>query len=194
MQADVTEPDRDNHEGEAGVTPASPEVIAPRLPPLDASVAAQLYLAQWNLDRGAVSEAFCLFSQAARSGHPTCLNMLGRVFEQGWGTKRDVHEARRLFERAASGGEGWAYYNLADLYLVGDGVHEDRSRACGLYAEAARRGVGKAFNMLGLILEDGYDDLPANPSNARECFQAGRDCGDEAAAINLARLDVSYHG
>ncbi|NIE78648.1 tetratricopeptide repeat protein [Asaia sp. As-1742] len=188
MRADVPELDRDNHEGEAGVTLVSPQVIAPRLPPLGNSVAAQLYLAQWHLDRGAMSEAFCLFSQAARSEHPTCLNMLGRVFEQGWGTKRDVQEARRLFERAASGGEGWAFYNLADLYLNGDGVVQDRVRACTLYMEAARRGVGKAFNMLGLIHEDGYGACPANVHHARDYYIAGRDCGDAAAAVNLARL------
>lgn len=157
-------------------------------PTLDERLKAELYLAQWHLDRGAVQEAYRLFVQAAQSRHPTALNMLGRAYERGWGVPRDVELARILFEAAADGGEGWAYYNLADLYLMGDGVTRDKAHAHAHYVEAARHGVSKAFNMLGLLHEEGYGSVVANHDYARHYFEAGSACGDDAARINLDRL------
>ncbi|WP_438383307.1 tetratricopeptide repeat protein [Asaia sp. BMEF1] len=158
------------------------------VPALDERLQAELYLAQWHLDRGAVHEAYRLFVQAAQSRHPTALNMLGRAYEQGWGVVRDVVLARSLFEAAADGGEGWAFYNLADLYLLGDGVTRDKAQAYIYYVEAARRGVSKAFNMLGLLHEEGYGAVAASYDYACHYFEAGSACGDEAARTNLARM------
>lgn len=157
-------------------------------PSLEPALQAQLYLAQWSLDRGALHEAFSLFAKAAASQHPSCLNMLGRAYEQGWGVPRHPVQARRLFEQAAMGGEGWAFYNLADLCLTGEGGAQDRERACMLYVQAARRGVGKAFNMIGLLYEEGFGPTPANRTYALEYFHAGCTCGDEDARANLMRL------
>lgn len=157
-------------------------------PPLGPGLQAQLYLAQWSLDRGALHEAFALFSKAAASQHPSCLNMLGRAYERGWGVSRDPALARGLFELAAKGGEGWAFYNLADLCLAGEGGAQDRERACMLYLQAARRGVGKALNMIGLLYEEGFGSTQANRAYAREYFQGGWACGDRDAMANLMRL------
>ncbi|GBQ93839.1 tetratricopeptide repeat protein [Asaia krungthepensis] len=155
---------------------------------MDERLKAGLYLAQWHLDQGAMHEAYRLFTEAARSGHPVALNMLGRVFERGWGTARDVTRARELFEAASEGGDGWAFYNLGDLYLVGEGVPINRVCACQAYIEAARRGVGQAFNMLGLLHEEGFGDVLPSVTHARTYFEAGSDCGDVSARANLARL------
>lgn len=157
-------------------------------PSLDPALQAQLYLAQWSLDRGASHEAFGFFAKAAASQHPSCLNMLGRAYEQGWGVPRNPAQARGLFEQAAKGGEGWAFYNLADLCLTGEGGAKDRERAFMLYVQAARRGIGKAFNMIGLLYEEGFDLMPANCMYAQEYFHAGWTCGDEDARANLMRL------
>ncbi|GBR09421.1 sel1 repeat family protein [Asaia siamensis] len=162
--------------------------MPPAMPALDERLKAELYLAQWHLDRGAVQEACRLFTQAAQSRHPTALNMLGRVYERGWGVARDVELARTLFEAAADGGEGWAFYNLADFYLTGDGVPCDKAYAHALYVEAARRGVSKAFNMLGLLHEEGYGGVAANLDYARHYFEAGSACDDADATANLARM------
>ncbi|GAB6853449.1 tetratricopeptide repeat protein [Asaia astilbis] len=160
------------------------------LPALDERLQAELYLAQWHLDRGALREAYALFLKAAQSQHPVALNMLGRAYERGWGVVRDVTLARNLFEAASEGGEGWAFYNLADLYLTGDGVVRDRVQAHALYVEAARRGIGKAFNMLGLLSEEGFGSLLPSQNDARAYFEAGSACGDKAAKVNLERMRV----
>jgi len=175
---------------ESGLTMSLPHPA----PVLDERLKAALYLAQWHLDRGERHEAFRLFAQAAQSAHPAALNMLGRAYERGWGTPRDLERAIACFEAASAGGEGWAFYNLADLHLTGQGVPCDPARAHDAYVEAARRGIGKAFNMLGLLHEEGFGSVPANTDHARAYYEAGMTCGDRAAGLNLQRLESAQAG
>lgn len=164
------------------------------VPALTERLKAELYLGQWNLDRGEFDQAFLFFSKAAVTGHPVALNMLGRSYERGWGVMRDVVRARTLFEAAIDAGDGWACFNLADLYLVGDGVPRHLERAYMLYVEAARRGVTKSYNMLGLLHEEGFTDHPPDRSYAIQLYKAGADTGDKWAYLNLERIREARSG
>ncbi|WP_230975543.1 tetratricopeptide repeat protein [Acetobacter garciniae] len=147
----------------------------------------QLLLGQISLDKGDFAHAFEMFAVAAQSGQPRALNMLGRVYERGWGVERSVARALDYFEAAAQGGDGWADFNIADLYLAGDGVPRNVERAYEHYLRAARRGVAKALNMLGLMHEK---DLPGgpDPDGARLFFEAAAQGGDCWACLNMGRL------
>ncbi|MDG6093639.1 sel1 repeat family protein [Acetobacter sp. AN02] len=150
-------------------------------------VQSQLLLGQMFLDRGDPVQAFCHFETAARSGLPSALNMLGRAYERGWGTRRNPSQAAACFAAAASGGDGWAMFNLADLFLTGQGVDRNRHQACLLYLEAARKGVAKALNMLGLLHEDGISGEPDHDT-AWQFFEGAAAGGDPWGSLNLGRL------
>lgn len=157
------------------------------LAPLSLPLQTQLYLGQSCLNQQRYHEAFQYFDIAARSGHPSALNMLGRAYERGWGVDRNTQHAARLFNQAHHGGEGWASFNLADLYLVGDGVPHDRARAYHLYIHAAQKGVLKALNMLGLLHEEGITGT-ADLQGASHFYTYAHKEGDHWASLNLARL------
>nr|WP_255673850.1 tetratricopeptide repeat protein [Komagataeibacter sp. FNDCF1] len=153
-------------------------------------VETQLMLGQIHLDHARMDEAFIMFEAAARSHDPRALNMLGRVYERGWGTARNPALAAQYFAGAASRGYGWAAFNLADLYMAGRGVRADRARACELYARAARGGVAKALTMLGLLAEDGVIST-SEPDIAATFFHAAAMGGDCWGGLNLGRVHLA---
>lgn len=156
---------------------------------LSLSLQTQLYLGQTCLNQHRYREAFHYFETAARSGHPSALNMLGRAYERGWGVMRNPARAALYFTEAHRGGDGWAAFNLGDLYLLGSGVCQNRSKAYSLYVTAAEKGVLKALNMLGLLHEEGITGAP-DPEGARSFYRAAFERGDGWAALNLARLTL----
>ncbi|MFT8952072.1 MULTISPECIES: tetratricopeptide repeat protein [unclassified Gluconobacter] len=167
---------------------AEREIPAITCPP---QVQAQLLLGQMHVDTGRFADAFPYFEAAARSGHPTALNMLGRAYERGWGVVRNTGQAALYFEEAAQLGDAWAMFNLADLLLLGDGVPKDRARAYRLYVFSAEKGNAKALNMLGLLHEEGIAGTP-DLEGAKIFFQAAAEGGDCWAEINLSRLALAH--
>lgn len=162
----------------AGVTPPARD--------LPDSAQVQLLLGQMALNKGQFSQAFTLFSIAARSGQAQALNMLGRAYEKGWG----VPQALKYFNAAAAQHYGWAYFNLGDLYLSGDGVPADPEKAFHCYVQAACYGVNKALNMLGTLCENGFGTHRPDREKACQYFLAGAQEQDCWAAFNLGRLLV----
>ncbi len=155
------------------------------------TVNVQLMLGQIYLNNGKFSDAFSMFEVAARSGDPRALNMLGRAYERGWGVACNASVAAMYFSHAASMGEGWAMFNLADLYLAGKGVKKDPKKAYNLYVMSAQHGVSKAFNMLGLIIEDGLiPEIDQRKSIA--FFRAAINSGDCWGYLNMARYHLLY--
>lgn len=155
------------------------------------TVNVQLMLGQIYLNNGKFSDAFNMFEVAARSGDPHALNMLGRAYERGWGIPCNASAAAMYFSHAASMGEGWAMFNLADLYLAGKGVKKDTQTAYNLYVMSAQHGVSKAFNMLGLIIEDGL--IPEiDPGKSIDFFRAAINSGDCWGYLNMARYHLLY--
>ncbi|MGD7070307.1 tetratricopeptide repeat protein [Acetobacter sp. AAB5] len=156
------------------------------------TVNVQLMLGQIYLNNGKFSDAFSMFEVAARSGDSRALNMLGRAYERGWGVKCNASIAAMYFSHAAFMGEGWAMFNLADLYLAGKGVKKDPQKAYHLYILSAQHGVSKAFNMLGLIIEDGLiPELDRRKSIA--FFRAAIKSEDCWGYLNMARYHL-LHG
>ncbi|GBR52690.1 hypothetical protein AA106555_1002 [Neokomagataea thailandica NBRC 106555] len=160
------------------------------LEPCPSQVQAQLLLGQTHVDKGFMTEAFTYFEAAARSGHPTALNMLGRAYERGWGVARDARQAASYFEHAAAAGENWAMFNLADLFLLGDGVPQDKAKAYQMYVSSAKRGNAKALNMLGILHEEGITGA-VDLEGAEVFFKAAAEGGDYWAVLNLARLALA---
>jgi TPR repeat protein len=84
------------------------------------------------------------------------INMVGRCFDNGWGTAVDALAAAHHYRTAADAGHTWAQYNLGHLYLDGRGVPRDFQQAFSYYRRAAEQGHERAMNLLGRCHEEGW--------------------------------------
>jgi len=82
--------------------------------------------------------------------------MLGRCYENGWGTARDMTRAAENFRGAAEAGVDWAQYNLGHLLLDGTGVGRNPDEAFLWYMRAARQGHVRAMNLVARCYEQGW--------------------------------------
>ena len=74
--------------------------------------------------------AFACFLCAAESGDADGHNMLGRCFENGWGTAKGLRRKPCvIIASPAEAGSDWAQYNLGHMLLSGSGVARDRDAA-----------------------------------------------------------------
>lgn len=143
-------------------------------------------LGQLMLDTGQPLAAIENFKQAAQMGNAKALNMLGRIYERGWGVPSDLPAATVFYRRAIELGDIWAMFHLAELYLSGQGVPQSDTEAHRLYSAAGRADHAKALNMLGMMAEDGRGPDPQD--TAEGYFKAAAEAGDCWGQFNLARL------
>jgi TPR repeat protein len=130
----------------------------------DAGVAeAQAVYGQMLLDGTAVAAdrqaALGWFTKAAAQHHVMALNMVGRCYDLGWGTRVDKARAAECYRIAVERGLDWAMYNYATLLALGEGVAEDKPAALALLEKVAAMDSGlasaKAINFVGSFAEDG---------------------------------------
>ncbi len=149
-------------------------------------VEAQLLHGQALLDRDPAL-ALRWFRAAAGAGYTPAVNMVGRCFERGWGTGRDLGEAARCYRQSAEQGFDWAQFNLANLLLYGLGVPRDRVEAFAWFRRAANQGHAKAMNMLGRFHEEGWD-RPRSLNLAVHWYSRAAAGGDYRGQFNLGTV------
>lgn len=148
---------------------------------------AQAVLGQMLLDRGEPEEGFGWFNKAAAQGHLMALNMVGRCYDLGWGTRVDKVRAAECFRIAATRGLDWAMYNYGTALALGEGVAEDKAAALGWFEKAAALGNVKAVNHVGSFHEDGWV-VARDMARAAECYARAAEGGDFRGAFNHARM------
>ncbi|MGI4732598.1 MAG: tetratricopeptide repeat protein [Janthinobacterium lividum] len=152
---------------------------------------AQLVYGQMLLDGAGVERderaALGWFVRAAGQGHVLALNMVGRCYDQGWGTRVDKARAAQAFRIAAERGSDWAMYNYATLLALGEGVAQDRAAALGWLERAAGLGNAKALNFVGSFHEDGWV-VARDLRKAASCYARAANAGDFRAMFNHARM------
>jgi TPR repeat protein len=148
---------------------------------------AQAVWGQMLLGRGEPEEGFGWFNKAAAQGHLMALNMVGRCYDLGWGTRVDKARAAECFRIAAERGLDWAMYNYATALALGEGVAEDKAAALGWFEKAAALGNAKAVNHVGSFHEDGWV-VPRDMAKAAECYAKAAEGGDFRGAFNHARM------
>jgi TPR repeat protein len=97
------------------------------------------------------------FQHAAHQDVAMAMNMLGRCYENGWGTPIDHALAATWFRRAADHGLDWGVYNYAHLLANGRGVPKDRAAAFLWFGRAASMGHARAMHFLGQYHENGWE-------------------------------------
>lgn len=172
---------------------ASPEERAAFVRELaeDGLAEAQAVLGQMLLDGNGVAQdaaaALGWFTRAAAQHHLAALNMVGRCYDLGWGTRVDKGRAAACFRVAAERGLVEAMYNYATLLALGEGVAEDKAAALGWLERAAGEGYAKAMNFVGSFAEDGGTG-PRDMAKAARCYAAAAAGGDFRGCFNHARM------
>ena len=155
---------------------------------------AQAVLGQMLLDGAEVEKdaraAFRWFVLAAGQQHLMALNMVGRCYDLGWGTRIDKARAASCFRVAAERGLDWAMYNYATLLTLGHGVAEDKAAALAWFEKAAALGNAKAINFVGSFHEDGWV-VPKDLEQAAACYRRAAVGGDFRGQFNHARMLIA---
>ncbi|MDE5885355.1 MAG: relaxase MobL [Oscillospiraceae bacterium] len=77
---------------------------------------------------------------------------IGKMFQNGLGTEKDVSKATKFFERAAESKNHWAEFQLGRIFLFGaDGIEPDRQQAVEWLKLSAEHGNSYAQKMLDNI-------------------------------------------
>jgi uncharacterized protein len=101
-------------------------------------------------NKGDFAGALAEWKPLAGQGDAKAQYMLGQIYRDGKGVKRDYKEARKWFEAAASQGHPSALYWLGWMYEFGKGMWlSDRDKALKLYIQSAEAGYGDAQLRLG---------------------------------------------
>ena len=77
--------------------------------------------------------------------------MMGTLYRDGWGVKKDSEQAARWFNLAARQGDGSSAFYLSQMYLNGEGIEQDRvvANVWATVAFAKRiEGAGEILTML----------------------------------------------
>lgn len=147
----------------------------------------QIRLGRIFLENEDARAALICFRRAANGGDPDGHNMLGRCFENGWGTAQDFGRAAHHYRIAADAGLDWAHYNLGHLLLSGCGVTRDPQAAFAHYRQAADQGHVRAMNLVGRCYEQGWGIAP-NLDSARIWYRRSAQGGYFRGAYNYADM------
>ncbi|MDE6086817.1 MAG: sel1 repeat family protein, partial [Oscillospiraceae bacterium] len=77
---------------------------------------------------------------------------IGKMFQNGLGTKKNVSKAIKFFKRAAESKNQWAEFHLGRIFLFGaDEIEPDREQAVKWLKLSAEHGNSDAEKMLDNI-------------------------------------------
>lgn len=108
-----------------------------------------------TLESGNVSGAVEEFQAAFEAGDADGAFYIGRLYEIGLGTDKDMRRATRLYAASAAKGSPLAQNRLGLMHLNGEFVLQDYKRAAELLCAAAEQGDANAQFNCGLLYSEG---------------------------------------
>ena len=126
------------------------------------------------------NEAFPIIKKEANSGNAEAQYYLGRMYEFGEGSRKDISKAVFWYKKGAYQNNRKAQNNLANLYMDGHGVPKDWEKAFKLYSLSAAQGTAAARYNLGLMYRRG-EGTERNYTKAFHLFQQAATQGDKLA-------------
>ena len=96
-------------------------------------------------------ERIALTREGAERGHVDSMFLMGALYRDGWGVKKDGEQAALWFNLAARQGDGSSAFYLSQMYLNGEGIEQDRvvANVWATVAFAKRiEGAGEILTML----------------------------------------------
>ncbi|KAG0318869.1 hypothetical protein BGZ99_005385 [Dissophora globulifera] len=128
------------------------------------------------------------FSKAIKKGYPIH-RLLGGIYLNGTGVKKDYAKAMELFLKASDSGDSDAMFSIGEMYNSGHGVEQDYCKAMEWFVKASEGGVIKALVTIGKMFLNGHG-VEQDYSKAMEWFCKGNDGGDSSAKFYIG---VMYH-
>ncbi|GGO86181.1 hypothetical protein GCM10011348_36430 [Marinobacterium nitratireducens] len=116
----------------------------------------------------------------SREGNPDALNMLGQMYENGWGVSEDKARAMELYKRGANQGHLESVNNLRRMKNV------EYRKELETVEPRASEGDARAQNRLGEMYEFGYG-VDRNPLEAYNWYRRAADQGLVSAMHNIGR-------
>jgi TPR repeat protein len=123
--------------------------------------------------------------RAEQKNDPSAMTMLGELYANGQGVKRDYAKAIDWYTKAAGLGDREAMYQLAMMRISGHGGSPDREEGAKWLAQAAKLGEPKAAYNLAMLYLDGQT-FPQDFKRAAELLRQAADAGNDDAQYALA--------
>jgi len=128
-------------------------------------------------------------AEAAAGGSLSAAFILGRLYDEGWGVKKDDAAAFRWYRVAAEGGLPEAFYFVGSAYAFGSGVRRDKRKGFAWFEKAAAAGDETGAYMVALAIIDGTgvrrDRRRGLARMHAEARRGSRDAMDYLAAHHL---------
>jgi len=117
-----------------------------------------------------------------------CYFNLGQMHQLGYGVDKDTRTSVRYYKKACStGNHAQAYTKCGDYYYS----QRDKRSAMACYKKAADFGDVMALNNIGLMLEQGYEDIAPQAEEALKMYKQAHNLGSLDATLNLAIFYLS---
>lgn len=116
----------------------------------------------------------------AKEGNPDATNMLGQMYENGWGVNKDTEKAKRYYTQGANVGHLDSVNSLRAL------KNKEYQVELKTVQPAAESGDAHAMNRMGVMNEFGYG-LKRNPAEAFRWYQKAAEAGLVAGVHNIGR-------
>jgi len=185
--------------------------------------AASIKAAQRAFDAKDYTAALAELQPLVKDGDPAALNMLGQMYEHGWGVDADPEMARSYYERgarqghldsvnslramknkayqaefdnikpAADAGDAVAQNRIGEMYEFGQGVKRDIDAAFGWYQKASEQGNVTAWHNLGRCYNFGTG-VEQNYETAEAWYRKAAEQGHQEAMFFLGTLYATDHG
>ncbi|MDR2861829.1 MAG: sel1 repeat family protein [Syntrophobacterales bacterium] len=122
------------------------------------------------LNKKSFQKAFQLFTKDAKQGNPESQFMLGSLYAQGRGVKKNLSQAAHWHEQAAKQDHPQAQYVLAIMYKEGEGVIKDPSQTLYWLEKAAQHNSPDAQYALAVMYDNG-DGIPQDSDLALRFYE-----------------------
>ena len=108
-----------------------------------------------GVERGDYATAMEGFRVHAEQGNANAQEILGFMYDYGWGVPEDDAEAVKWYRKAAEQGHALAQSSLGLMYNKGEGVLKDEAEAVRWFRLAAEQGDAYAQFNLGVMYDNG---------------------------------------
>ena len=132
-------------------------------------------------------EAVKWYRKAADHGHIEAQNILGAMYQVGYGVPKDDAEAVKWFRKAAEQGNAFGQSALGFRYETGEGVPKDVVEAVKWYRKAAEQGDVTTQNTLGDMFKNG-DGVTKDAVEAVRWYRKAAERGNPAAQMSLGDM------
>ena len=136
--------------------------------------------------------AYTKFQKLSDEGLMKADNMIGIMYEQGFGVNKDDNTAIKWYEKGQAFGDPDAMLSLANIYAKGfEDTQPDITKAMSFANLAAKKNCTDAMVFLGRKYADGKQGVAKNMSTALKWLNQASELGDRKAMLALGAAYLS---